>query len=108
MRNMPVSEQDKNSKAKDAAPEQIKSRRRKRSKVSAREAMHAKRAKAPEINPAPPGPAGGQYTPLSESDLQQIYQCALNILANIGLGEAPPKLVQQAVECGAVVNEKGR
>ena len=46
---------------------------RRRRKMSPREAMHAKRAKAPEINPCPPGPSGGQYKPLTESEIQQIY-----------------------------------
>jgi len=81
---------------------------RRRKKLSAREAMHAKRAKAPEVNPAPPGPVGGQYKPLSDNDLQLIYQNALRILEEIGMGEAPPELVEQAVSKGAVVNKAGR
>ena len=67
---------------------------RRRGKLSAREAMHAKRAKAPEINPCPPGPAGGQYKPLSDNDIQQIYANALRILSQIGMGESPAALVQ--------------
>jgi len=52
---------------------------RKRSKIRPRDAMRAKRAKAPEINPSPPGPQGGQYKPL-----------------------------QQALEKGALLNDAGR
>ena len=70
--------------------------------------MHAKRAKAPEINPAPPGPAGGQYKPLTDNDIQQIYQNALRILSEIGMGEAPPALVEQALKMGATLNKAGR
>jgi len=81
---------------------------RKRNKVSARERMHAKRAKAPEINPCPTGAVGGQYKPLTDTDIKKIYQCALDILSEIGMGEAPPALVQQALSKGAVLNEAGR
>jgi len=81
---------------------------RRRGKLSAREAMHAKRAKAPEINPCPPGPAGGQYKPLSDNDVQQIYANALRILSEIGMGETPPALMQQALEKGAFQNKAGR
>jgi len=86
----------------------MSSKPRKRSKIRPREAMHAKRAKAPEINPSPPGPQGGQYKPLTDSDIQKIYSTALRILSEIGMGEAPPALVQQALEKGAVLNDAGR
>ncbi len=84
------------------------SKPRKRSKIRPREAMHAKRAMAPEINPCPPGPQGGQYKPLTDADIQQIYSTALRILSDIGMGEAPPALVQQALEKGAKLNDAGR
>ncbi len=70
--------------------------------------MHAKRAKAPEIDPCPPGPAGGQYKPLSDSDLKKIYDSALLILSDIGMGEAPEQLVSQALKAGATLNDAGR
>lgn len=81
---------------------------RRRKKLSAREAMHAKRAVAPEINPAPPGAAGGQYQPLTPTDINQIYQTSLRILSEIGMGETPQALVDQAIKCGAHQNEQGR
>lgn len=81
---------------------------RKRKKLSAREAMHAKRAKAPEINPCPPGPAGGQYAPLNATDIEKIYRNALRILSDIGMGEAPDALVKKAVKAGAHQNDAGR
>ena len=83
-------------------------KRRRRGKLSAREAMHARRAQAPEINPCPPGASGGQYKPLTDSDIQQIYANALRILAEIGMGDCPPALVRQAVEKGAFQNKAGR
>lgn len=83
-------------------------RRRRRGKMTAREAMHAKRAKAPEVNPCPPGPLGGQYKPLSDNNIQEIYKTSLRILAEIGMGEVPAKLSERAIECGAHVNDAGR
>ncbi len=83
--------------------------RRRRGSQSARAQRHAERAAKPEINPAPPGPeVVGQYRPLSEADIQAIYQAALTILSDIGMGEAPPVLVQQACSQGATVNARGR
>ena len=70
--------------------------------------MHAKRAAAPEINPCPPGPSGGLYKPLSDHDVNQIYQTALRILEEIGMGEVPPALLQKALESGAQQNAAGR
>ena len=81
---------------------------RRRGKTTAREAMHAKRARAPEINPCPPGVSGGQYTPLSASDIQQIYDSSLRILAEIGMGEVPDSLREKALASGAVTNAQGR
>ncbi len=81
---------------------------RRRSRQSAREAMHAKRAAAPEINPCPPGPSGGQYKPLSDNDIQQIYATSLQILSELGMGEAPVALTEQAISKGAYLNDNGR
>ncbi len=81
---------------------------RRRGKMTARQAMHAKRAVAPEINPCPPGPVGGQFKPLCEPEIRQIYDSALQILAEIGMGDVPAALMQQALEKGANTNEAGR
>ena len=70
--------------------------------------MLAKRSKPPAINPAPAGPTGGQYRPLTDSQVQQIYATSLRMLAELGMGEAPPALVEKAVECGASINDLGR
>lgn len=81
---------------------------RRRSKIRARDAMRAKRSAPPNVNPCPPGPAGGQYRPLTDTQIQQIYQSALRILAELGMGEAPEVLVEQACRKGAHINELGR
>lgn len=83
-------------------------RTRKKGQLSARQAMHARRAVAPETNPCPPDATGGQYQPLTETHIQQIFDSALRILAEIGMGEAPQALIDQAVSKGATVNDTGR
>jgi len=86
----------------------LTAKRRRRGKLTAREAMHARRAVAPEVNPCPPGVKGGQYKPLSDADIAQIYATALRILAQIGMAEVPDLLAQKALECGAQLNAAGR
>ncbi len=82
--------------------------RSRRGKQSSREAMHALRSKPPEFDPCPPGQLGGQYRPLSNHDIDAIYQTALRILEELGMGESPDILTEQAVSKGAFVNDKGR
>ncbi len=68
----------------------------------------ARSAPEPQVNPAPPGQRGGAYRPLSEPDLQTIHRAALDLLADLGMGEAPPALVEAACARGAEVNGLGR
>ena len=75
---------------------------------SSRAAMLAKRSKPPAINPAPPGPVGGQYKPLTDTQVQQIYNTSLRMLAELGMGDAPQALTEQALKCGATINDMGR
>ena len=46
---------------------------------------HLRRSQALPINPAPPGGGGGQYKPLSISDMEQIYKIALRLLEDLGV-----------------------
>ena len=83
-------------------------RRRGRKGSSSREAMLAKRSKPPAINPAPPGPVGGQYKPLTDSQINQIYDTSIRMLAELGMGDSPPALTEQALKHGATINDMGR
>jgi len=83
-------------------------RKRSRRGGGSRKAMQARRSKPPAINPAPPGPVGGQYRPLSDTQVQQIYDTSLRMLAELGMGEAPPALTERALQCGATLNDLGR
>ena len=51
---------------------------------------------------------GGQYKPLSEQQVGDITESALQILEQIGMGESPDYLVAKACEQGAWVNQHGR
>ncbi|MEM6488178.1 MAG: trimethylamine methyltransferase family protein [Pseudomonadota bacterium] len=52
--------------------------------------------------------AGGRYRPLAERDIQAIWRTALRLLAELGMGEAPPALVAAATARGATVSGEGR
>ena len=78
-------------------------------RAGGRAARVAKRtADVAEINPCPPGQKGGAYKPLSDRDLATIYDTALRILAEIGMGEVPAKLMERALEQGAEQDTDGR
>lgn len=66
------------------------------------------RAQKPAINPAAPGQHGGAYKPLSEESLSAIYQTALRLLSELGMGEVPPRLADRLVAAGATADGKGR
>ena len=83
-------------------------RRVDRGKMRSREAMYAVRSKPPEFDPCPPGQIGGQYKPLTESDIRIIYDTALRILDELGMGQCPAALTEQALRSGAKVSELGR
>ncbi|MGI3186985.1 trimethylamine methyltransferase family protein [Nioella aestuarii] len=67
----------------------------------------AARAKGPE-NPCPPGQRGGQYAPLSELEMRAIYDTALRLLAELGMGEVPDRLRRDLITAGAVEAANGR
>ncbi len=85
-----------------------KPRTRRRGALRSRKAMHAQRSKPPPINPCPPGPTAGQYKPLTDENVAAVYGNALRILEEIGMGESPEVLTQQAIQRGAIHKENGR
>jgi len=70
-------------------------------KRSGRREKHAKRAAKPAFDPCPPGQIGGQYQPLSATDLQAIYETALKLLEHLGMGEVPDRLKVDLLAAGA-------
>ena len=67
-----------------------------------------KRAAKPVFDPCPPGQVGGQYRPLSDQDVQAIYDTALKLLAELGMGEVPTRLYDDLTAAGAQVLPNGR
>jgi trimethylamine--corrinoid protein Co-methyltransferase len=52
--------------------------------------------------------AGGAYKPLTEHDIQQINDTALDILENIGIGEPTPEILHYALPKGCILGDDGR
>lgn len=77
-------------------------------KRGGRKGRLAKRAAKPEVDPCPPGQIGGAYKPLSTPEMQRIYQTALKLLSNLGVGEVPDRLHKDLCAIGAQDNGAGR
>lgn len=78
------------------------------SRRSGRKSRLAKAAAPPAINPAPPGQRGGRYKPLTQSDMHAIYQTALRLLSDLGMGEVPDRLARMFLAHGAQRLSDGR
>lgn len=78
-----------------------------RRRAGGREDRLRQRAKGP-ANPCPAGQPGGQYKPLSEDGLQAIYDTALRLLSEVGMGETPARLENDLIRLGATADGKGR
>ncbi len=61
-----------------------------------------------EVDPCPPGQAGGAYRPLSDAKLATICNEAFRVLEEIGMSEVPQVVQEQALAKGARLNELGR
>ena len=60
------------------------------------------------VNPCPPGQRGGQYRPLAQSDIEAIYETALKLLSDLGMGEVPDRLTRDLLASGATDDGAGR
>ncbi|WP_299351854.1 trimethylamine methyltransferase family protein [uncultured Shimia sp.] len=68
---------------------------------SGRKEKLAQRAAPVAVNPCPPGQVGGTYNPLTERECRAIYDTALRLLDDLGMGEVPATLQGQLVAHGA-------
>lgn len=71
-------------------------------RTGGRAARVAKRAVPVAVNPAAPGQIGGQYRPLTQADCQAIYDTALRLLAELGMGEVPTRLWDDLIAAGCI------
>ncbi|WP_170381982.1 trimethylamine methyltransferase family protein [Ruegeria atlantica] len=77
-------------------------------KRSGRRARHAQRAAKPVVDPCPPGQSGGMFKPLTQPEIQQIYDTALRLLETLGMGDVPDRLAAELRAAGAQPGEPGR
>jgi len=55
-----------------------------------------------------PGMPGGQYRPLSDDDIRRIYDTALDVLENIGIGDPIPEILHYALPGGCTLDDDNR
>jgi trimethylamine--corrinoid protein Co-methyltransferase len=62
----------------------------------------AERAAFVEIDDRPvrPGLSGGKYKPLAEGDIQQVYDTAIWLLENVGMGSPVPEFIDVVTAAG--------
>lgn len=68
---------------------------------SGRRKKVAQRAAPTKFDPCPPGAVGGQYKPLSDQEVQQVFETAVRLLSELGMGEVPERLTQDFIRAGA-------
>jgi trimethylamine--corrinoid protein Co-methyltransferase len=75
-----------------------------------REARRAMRAAPLAANERPvwPGMEGGLYRPLKDADVQRIHRAALDVLAEIGMADAPSSGIEILTAAGAELESNGR
>ncbi|WP_170560479.1 trimethylamine methyltransferase family protein [Ruegeria atlantica] len=78
------------------------------SKRSGRKARHAQRAAKPVVDPCPPGQRGGTYKPLSQPEIEQIFDTALRLLEDLGMGNVPQRLAADLKAAGAKDGQQNR
>ena len=72
-----------------------------------------RRARASAVSaPAPavvwPGLPGGTFKPLSVPDIERIHATALDVLAEIGIGDPIPEILHYALPRGCTLDDHGR
>ncbi len=77
-------------------------------KRGGRKGRLALRAAKPVVDPCPPGQRGGFYKPLSEPKIEAIFDTALRLLEELGMGEVPDRLAKDLVNVGAMDRGDGR
>ncbi|MGI9224415.1 MAG: trimethylamine methyltransferase family protein [Woeseiaceae bacterium] len=73
-----------------------------------RAARRSARAGGIEASAVRPGLSGGRYRPLSDADIERIYNAALDVLENIGIGDPIPEILHYALPGGCTLDEDNR
>ncbi len=61
-----------------------------------------------DVRPVRPGLPGGKFAPLSESDMQQVYDTALKLLEDVGMGSPIEEFVDVVTAAGGHVDDDER
>ena len=87
---------------------QHRSKTRRRSGGRAGRIAARKAPLADDVRPVRPGLPSRRYKPLRESEMQQVYDTALTLLADVGMGSPIPEFVEAVTAAGGRVDEAGR
>ena len=79
-----------------------------RPRRSGRAARRAARADGTTNSVVRPGLSGGNYQPLSTTDIERIHDTALDVLENIGIGDPTPEILRHALPKGCSLGEDNR
>ena len=71
-----------------------------RRRAGGRLARRKLREAGPAQAPVRAGLKGGAFKPLSERDVERIHQTALDVLANVGVADPPPEMLELALAKG--------
>ena len=63
---------------------------------------------APDERAVRPGMEGGAFAPLTESDMQRVYDTALELIDEVGMGDPIPEFVEAVTEAGGRMDDGGR
>jgi len=79
-------------------------------RAGGREARKALRSAplAANVKPVQAGVAGGQYRPLSQTDMESIEANIFRILEEIGFNQATPHCIEACTSVGAILGDDGR
>ncbi len=84
---------------------QVKPARR---RGSARASKLAARQGASVQSVVKSGQSGGKFAPLTQPEIQRIYETALDLLEQVGMAEATPEVLEMALAAGCHLNDEGR
>ncbi|MCY4313626.1 MAG: trimethylamine methyltransferase family protein [Gammaproteobacteria bacterium] len=79
-------------------------------RTGGRAARHALRSAplAEEVKPVHPGQIGGCYKPLTDAELQRVYDAMLDLLENVGFTRAIPRTIELVTKAGGKMTTDGR
>lgn len=78
--------------------------------MGGRAARRAQRAApvAREERPVQPGQEGGRYQPLTAKEVERVHHAVLNVLEEIGIGDAIPSCQRLVTDAGGSLGDDGR